>query len=234
MQLPKIDSPIFEIKLISVPNPVKYRPFTVKEEKILLIAEESREDKDILEAIKQVINNCCVSSIDVNRLPMFDIEYFFLQLRSKSVNNITTLRYKDKKDNIVRDFQIDLDTIKPQIDPKHNKVVKITDNIAIEFKYPSLETAMKIDRESDNADLQYIAHCIDKIYEGEEIFDAENYTLEQKLEFVNGLSTKMFKKIVETFIDTMPTLSHTLEYVNNEGDQRKIVLEGYRSFFPQG
>lgn len=232
MQLPKIDAPIFEIKLISLPQPVKYRPFTVREEKILLIAEESNDDKDILNAIKQVINNCCISNIDVNKLPLFDIEYFFLQLRSKSVSNITTLRYRDKKDNVVRDFDVDLDQIKPTVHPNHNKLVKITNSISIEFKYPSLETAMKVDRNSEEADLQYIAECIDKIYEDEEIYDSDNFTQEQKVEFVSGLSTKMFKKIIDTFIDTMPTITHTLEYVNNEGVNRKIVLEGYRSFFP--
>lgn len=232
MQLPKIDAPIFEIKLISLSQPVKYRPFTVREEKILLIAEESNDDKDILNAIKQVINNCCISNIDVNKLPLFDIEYFFLQLRSKSVSNITTLRYRDKKDNVVRDFDVDLDQIKPTVHPNHNKLVKITNSISIEFKYPSLETAMKVDRNSEEADLQYIAECIDKIYEDEEIYDSDNFTQEQKVEFVSGLSTKMFKKIIDTFIDTMPTITHTLEYVNNEGVNRKIVLEGYRSFFP--
>lgn len=232
MQLPKIDAPIFEIKLISLPKSVKYRPFTVKEEKILLIAEESNDDKDILNAIKQVINNCCIDDIDVNKLPLFDIEYFFLQLRSKSVSNITTLRYRDKKDNIVRDFDVDLDTIKPTIHPNHSNLVKVTNSISIEFKYPSLETAMRVDRTADNADLQYVAECIDKIYEDDEIYDADNFTQEQKVEFISGLSTKMFKKIVETFIDTIPTITHTLSYMNSHGEKREIVLEGYRSFFP--
>jgi hypothetical protein len=232
MKLPKIDAPIFEIKLVSVDKPVQYRPFTVKEEKILLVAEEGKDDKDILTAIKQVLNNCLVSKIDVNKLPLFDVEYFFLQLRSKSVSNVTTLKYRDKADNMVRDFEVDLDTIKPTIHPNHSKVVKITDNITIEFKYPSIEMAMKVDRTSANADIDFMAECIDKIYEGDEVFFAENFNKEEKIEFITSLSTKMFDKIIKTFIDTVPTLAHTLEYTNNNGDQRKIVLEGYRSFFP--
>lgn len=234
MQLPKIDAPIFEIKLVSVNKPVQYRPFTVKEEKILLIAEEGNDDNDILTAIRQVINNCCLSDIDVGRLPLFDIEYFFLQIRSKSVSNIATLHYRDKADNIVRDFEVDIDTIKPSVDPKHSNVIKITENITVEFKYPSIETAMKIDRNSDNADVEYLAECLDKVYEGEEVYDADSFSKEARVDFINSLSTKMFDKIIETFVDTMPKLSHTIEYTNSEGTPRKIFLEGYRSFFPQG
>ena len=234
MQLPKIDSPIFEIKLVSLSKPVRYRPFTVKEEKIMLIAEEGKDDNDILTAIRQVINNCCIDTIDVNRLPLFDIEHFFLQLRSKSVSNIATLHYRDKSDNVVRDFEVDLDTIAPVIDPAHSNVIKISESITIEFKYPTIETALKVDRDSDTADIDYLAACLDKVYQDEEIFDAENFTHEQKVEFISSLSTKMYAKVIETFIDTMPKLTHTLEYTNKNGEPRKIVLEGYRSFFPQG
>jgi hypothetical protein len=234
MKLPVIDSPVFEVKLVSIDQPVKFRPFTVKEEKILLIAEEGKEDKDILSAIRQVINNCCMSDIDVGKLPLFDVEYFFLQLRSKSVGNIATLRYRDKADGIIRDFDVDIDSIVPKVDSKHSNVVKITDNITVEFRYPSLDLAAKVDRTSPTAEIEYLAHCIENIYEGEEVYDASNFAHEQKVEWINGLSTKMLDNILETFVNTMPTLSHTLEYVNSSGDARKIVLEGYRSFFPQG
>lgn len=231
MRLPKIDSPIFDIKLISIDKPVKYRPFTVKEEKILLIAEESKEDTDILTAIKQVINNCCITEIDVNKLPLFDVEYFFLQLRAKSVNNISVLRYKDSKDNKVREFEVDLDKIKLTTNPAHSNVIKITDNITIKFRYPSLEMALKINKISNATNIEYIADCIDKIYEGDEVYEGDNFSMEEKIEFVNGLNTKMFEKIITTFIETMPKLTHKLEYVNSEGEKRTINLEGYRNFF---
>lgn len=234
MQLPKIDAPVFEIKLISQNKPVKYRPFTVREEKILLIAEEGDDDNDILNAIRQVINNCCISEINVDKLPLFDIEHFFLQLRSKSVSNIAVLRYRDKADGIVREFDVDLDTVKPFVDPKHSNVIKLSDNITVQFDYPTISTAMKVDRTSKDADVEYLASCLNSIYEGEEVYDASIFTQEQRVEWVNDLSTKLFGKIIETFVDTMPSLSHTLKYINKNGDERTINLEGYRSFFPQG
>lgn len=234
MQLPKIDAPVFEIKLISQNKPIKYRPFTVKEEKILLIAEEGKDDNDILNAIRQVINNCCISDVNVDKLPLFDIEHFFLQLRSKSVSNMVVLHYRDKVDQIVRDFEVDLDTIKPTVDPKHSNVIKLSDTITVQFSYPTISTAMKIDRDSKVADVEYLASCLDMIYEGEEVYNAKDFTQEQRADWINDLSTKNFQQIIETFVDTMPTLSHTLEYVNAKGDKRKIELEGYKSFFPQG
>ena len=232
MKLPVIDSPIFEIKLVSLEEPVKFRPFTVKEEKILLIAEESNDDKDILNAIRQVINNCCMSKVDVNKLPLFDIEYLFLQLRSKSVSNISTLRYRDKEDNEVREFQVDLDTITPQIDPNHSTIIKLSDNITVTFKYPTIEDVSKIKTDSDDASIELVASCIDTILDEDELFIGDNFTLEEKVEFINQLNTKSFENVLVTFVETMPKMTHTLKYVNNNGNSREIVLEGYRSFFP--
>lgn len=232
MKLPVIDSPIFEIKLVSLEEPVKFRPFTVKEEKILLIAEESNDDKDILNAIRQVINNCCMSKVDVNKLPLFDIEYLFLQLRSKSVSNISTLRYRDKEDNEVREFQVDLDTIKPHIDPDHSTTIKLSDNITVTFKYPTIEDISKIKTESDDAAIELVASCIDTILDQDELFIADNFTLAEKIEFINQLNTKSFENVLVTFVESMPKMTHTLKYTNNKGNPREIVLEGYRSFFP--
>jgi hypothetical protein len=231
MKLPKIDSPVFQIKLISIDIPVKFRPFTVKEEKILLIAEESKDPSDILTAIKQVINNCCISDIDIDKLPVFDIEYFFLQLRSKSVNNITTLKYKDKKDEIIREFDVNLDEIKPKVDPTHSNIIKITDRITVQFKYPSINMAIKINKLQSPTNVEYLAECLDKVYEEDEVYEASNFKFEERVDFINSLNSKMFDQIMNTFIKTMPKLSHTIEYQNKEGENRTIVLEGYRSFF---
>lgn len=231
MKLPKIDSPVFQIKLISIDIPVKFRPFTVKEEKILLIAEESKDPSDILTAIKQVINNCCISDIDIDKLPVFDIEYFFLQLRSKSVNNITTLKYKDKKDEIIREFDVNLDEIKPKVDPTHSNIIKITDRITVQFKYPSINMAIKINKLQSPTNVEYLAECLDKVYEEDEVYEASNFKFEERVDFINSLNSKMFDQIMNTFIKTMPKLTHTIEYQNKEGENRTIVLEGYRSFF---
>lgn len=231
MKLPKIDSPIFQIKLISVDKPVKFRPFTVKEEKILLMAEEGKDNREILLAIKQVINNCCLSEIDIDDLPLFDIEHFFLQLRSKSVNNISVLKYRDNSDNIIREFEINLDDIKPIVDPNHTNTIKITNKITVRFKYPSLEVALKLSKLENSTNIEYLAECLDKVFEEDEVYEGENFSLEQKVEFINSFDSKSFEKVVNSFITTMPRLSHKLEYVNSKGENRTIVLEGFRSFF---
>ncbi len=232
MKLPVIDSPIFEVKLVSIEEPVKFRPFTVKEEKIFLIAEESNDDRDILNAIRQVITNCCITKVDVNKLPLFDIEYLFLQLRSKSVNNISILRYRDKEDNTVREFEVDLDTIKPVIQPDHSRTIKLSDTVTVSFNYPTIEDMNRIKTNSDDAAIELVASCIDSILEGDEIYVGDNFPLEERIEFINNLNTKSFEKILGVFVETMPRITHTLTYTNKNGNLREIVLDGYRSFFP--
>lgn len=231
MQLPKIDSPIFQVKLISIDKPVRFRPFTVREEKILLMAEEGKDSWEILSAIRQVINNCCISEIDVDKLPLFDIEYFFLQLRAKSVNNVSTLRYKDNNDNIIREFEVNLDDIKPIVDVNHNNTIKITDKITVKFKYPSLDVAIKLSKIENTTNVEYLAECLDKVFEEDEVYDASLFTFEQKLEFINSFNSKAFEKVVKSFISTMPKLKHKIEYVNSKEEKRTINLEGFRSFF---
>lgn len=231
MQLPKIDSPTFQVKLVSIDKPVRFRPFTVKEEKILLMAEEGKDNWEVLSAIRQVINNCCISEIDVDKLPLFDIEYFFLQLRAKSVNNISTLRYKDNNDNITREFEVNLDDIKPIIDSNHSNTIKITDKITVKFRYPSLDIAIKLSKMEKTTNVEYLAECLDKVFEQDEVYDASLFTFEQKLEFINSFNSKAFEKVVEAFISTMPKLKHKIEYVNSKEEKRTITLEGFRSFF---
>jgi hypothetical protein len=233
MKLPSVDFPTFTIKLISVDTPVKFRPFTVKEEKILLIAENSNDEGDILVAIQQIITNCCLSPIDVSKLPLFDVEYFFLQLRSKSVSNISTVKYRDKEDEIVRDFDIDLDTIVPTIPEGHSRVVKLSNNYSITFNYPTIQLLKKFSKLNDPIEtpIEFIANCMDTIVQDDEVFDCSSYPIEAKLEYVNELSTKNFETIISTFVNTIPTLKYELKYVNNNGKTVTIKLEGYRDFF---
>lgn len=231
MQLPKIDSPTFQVKLVSIDKPVRFRPFTVKEEKILLMAEEGKDSWEILSAIRQVINNCCISEIDIDKLPLFDIEYFFLQLRAKSVNNVSILKYKDNNDNIIREFEVNLDDIKPIVDPNHSNTIKITDKITVKFKYPSLDVAIKLSKMENTTNVEYLAECLDKVFEEDEVYDASLFTFEQKLEFINSFNSKAFEKVVASFISTMPKLIHKIQYTNSKEEQRTINLEGFRSFF---
>lgn len=233
--LPKVNSPTFETKLVSIDEPVRYRPFTVKEEKILLIAEESKEEKEILYAIRQILNNCLISDIAIDRLPLFDLQYLFLQIRAKSVNNVSMVKYKDKEDQEVREFEINFDKIKPQVDPNHSNTIKLSSDLTIIFKYPTIETLNKLESlQADDVEvsIEMLAECLDKIIETDNVFVADTYTSEEKITFIESLPIQHFETIVDDFLISMPKMIYTIEYVNNNGKTRQIVLEGLRSFFP--
>ena len=224
MSLPKFDAPIFTAKLESGPT-VQYRPFTVREEKIFLIAEQSETIDSKIAAIKQVISNCIIDPIDVNTLPAFDVEYLFLQLMSKSVNGVVTTQYRDLEDHQLNKFSIDIEAIRPVAGEGHSRIVKLSDELTIEFRYPTIndvEYPTKFD---------LIASCFKTIYYGDQVIDAESYTLEEKLEFLNNFTKKDFQTILDTFIDTMPKLTYTIRYKNTLGNDRKIELEGINDFF---
>lgn len=233
--LPTLSAPTFETKLISLDKPVRYRPFTVREEKILLIAEESKEEKEMLYAVRQILANCLVTDIAIDKLPLFDLQYLFLQLRAKSVNNISTVKYRDKEDDEIREFEINFDKIEPQIDPNHTKEVKLDKDLMIMFKYPTIETLTRItdgDIDEVQVSIDILAECLDKIIQGEEVFLADSYTKEERSAFIEGLPMQYFEEVVDKFLVSMPKMTYTIEYTNNLGNKRQIVLEGLRSFFP--
>ena len=233
--LPTLNAPTFETKLISLDMPVRYRPFTVKEEKILLIAEEGKEEKEVLFAIRQILQNCLVTQIDVNRLPLFDLEYLFLQIRSKSVTNVSTVKYRDLEDEEVREFEINFDKITPQLDPNHTTEIKLQNDFIVTFKYPTIEMLSKIDiNKIDEVEtsLEMVAECLDKIIQGEDAYLAENYTQEERMSFLESLSVPQFEKILDEFVTSMPKMVYKINYTNNLGNEREIVLEGFMSFFP--
>lgn len=232
--LPTLNAPTFEVKLISIDTPVRYRPFTVKEEKILLIAEEGNEEKDILYAIRQIVQNCCMTDLDVNRLPLFDLQYLFLQIRAKSVNNVSVVRYRDTEDEEIRDFTIEFDKIKPIVDPNHKTEIQLADNMIVCFKYPTIELLSKqenLELDSLESSMELIANCIDKIIQGDEVFPGDDYKPQEKLDFIENLPTDKFMLILDQFVTSMPKMIHVLEYTNELGHKREIVLEGFRSFF---
>lgn len=229
MTLPTISHPTFTTTLSSGQT-VKYRPFTVREEKIFLIADESKDEAEIANSVKQVITNCTFGEVDVNKTPIHDIEYIFLQLRAKSVNDVCSLKFRDKEDNQIREFEIDLDKIKPESPEDHSTQVNLSGGISIEFRYPTLnDVGMK-----DKIDI--IVRCMSMIYDSgtEETFDASAYTIEEKAEFINKLNTNDYNKIVSTFIDTMPKMKYRITYKNSLGHERVMDLEGIRDFFPWG
>lgn len=233
MSLPKLDTPLFTIKQPSTNKKITLRTLTVKEEKILLLAQEADNLKTTLFAIKQVINNCVQDKdFNVNALTIFDVEYIFLQLRARSIDNKATISYKDQEDNKVYSFEIDLDKVSVDIPKKTNFKVKISEDKTLLLKYPTVEMFDHLsDSSTEEEQNQALSiSVLDKLYLGDEVFEISEYTKEEVIEFIESFSLPVFVKI-KTFIDTLPSLSHTLTYTNANGATKQIVLRGIDDFF---
>ena len=239
MPLPKITAPTYELVLPSSNRKVKYRPFLVKEEKILIIAMESEDQKQITTAIKNVISNCILTrGIKVEKLSTFDIEYLFLNIRGKSVGETVDVIITCPDDGETKvPITIALDEIKIKTDPKHTKDIKLDDNLIMRLKYPSLAEFVKNNFDIDAANIgitesfDMITACIEQVFNEEESWAASDFTKKELNEFLEQLSSQQFKQI-ETFFETMPKLSHTVKVTNPKTKvQNEIVLEGLSSFF---
>ena len=231
--LPKIDYPVNAIKIPSTGKSAKFRPFLVKEEKLLLMAKESNVESDILHAIKQVVNNCSVEpKFDVDNLTIFDIEYVFLKLRSMSVDNKINVSYKDFEDEKVYDFDIDLNDVEVEFPENCEKNIKITSKSGILLKYPS--ASLYDDKDFMNSDKEYlfelIIRCVDKIYEGDNIYESKDYKLDDLRAFIENVDIKTFEKI-KTFLVNLPKLKHVIKYKNSLGNDREIILTSLTDFF---
>jgi hypothetical protein len=230
MQLPKIQTPIFNIEIPSIKKTKKFRPFLVKEEKILLLAQQGN-DSDLLDAITQIINNCCLEDLNISSLASFDLEYIFLKLRARSVNNLVELKYRDKEDDKIYTFEVDLDNIDITYDENHTNKIKINDQYTILMKYPGIDLPDEIKTVSqDDVFYKMIVSCIDKIYNENEIFLMNEYSFEEAKNFIDNLDVPTFEKI-QNFFSTMPKLLHRLEYVNANGTPRVIDIQGIKDFF---
>lgn len=232
MSLPKILTPTFSIKIPSSGETKRFRPFLVKEEKILLLAQQG-DEKDIVFAIKQVINNCAIDSIDVDELAIFDIEYIFLQLRSKSVNNIVSLKYRDTEDDEVYSFELDLDQVDVVFDPSHTNKVIISEDVGILLKYPSFDAIKDIIVNQVEGTMIFdkiINRCIDKVYDSTNVYTANDYTEKELTDFIESLDFKAFRQIEQFFL-TMPKIYHELKYKNKFDHDRVIRLETIKDFF---
>ena len=238
MPLPKIATPIYELEIPSLKKKIRYRPFLVKEEKILIIALESEDSKQIANAVKTVISNCILSKgIKVEDLATFDIEYLFLNIRGKSVGETVDVLITCPDDGTTQvPTSINLDEINVEVDPEHSRDIKLDDSLTLRMRYPSMTEFIKNNFDSgesvsvdDTFDL--IVSCIDQIYSEEESWTASDSTKKELLEFVEQLSSKQFKE-VEKFFDTMPKLSHTIKIKNpNTKVESEVVLEGLSSTF---
>lgn len=231
MALPTIEQPIFEMKIPSTGKDVKFRPFLVREEKILLIAQQGGSDKEVIRAIKQILSACLIDNIDVDQLATFDLEYMFLKLRARSVNNIVKLAYRDTEDDKVYDFEIDLDEIEIEIKPVNNKI-KVNDEIGILMKYPAASITDELGEYDNEVDLLlfFVRKCIDQIYDSENVYPANESTEEEMNQFIDSLDVQTFERIRE-FFDSIPTLSHTLKYTNSNDNERVIELNNLKDFF---
>ena len=238
MPLPKISTPTYELELPSTEKSVRYRPFLVKEEKLLVIALESEDTKQITNAIKTVIKNCILTKdIKVETLPTFDIEFLFLNIRGKSVGEqveVNVICPDDNETNV--SVSIDLDDIKVQKNEEHTNKIKVDPKIMMEMKYPSLEQFIKNNFDFNNENkmeqsFDLIASCIDKIYTEDEVWSAADVTKKEVIEFLESMNSSQFKDI-EKFFETMPKLSHKIQITNPKTKvESEVVLEGLASFF---
>ena len=238
MPLPKIATPTYELVLPSSGETIRYRPFLVKEEKVLVIALESEDTKQITTAIKAVLKSCVLTKgIKVETLPTFDIEFLFLNIRGKSVGEELEVNIICPDDGETQvPVTINLDDIQVQKSDKHDNQIKLDDNIMMELKYPSLDQFIKNNFEFDEKNamqqsFDLIASCIDKIYTEEEVWATADCTKKEMGEFLESMNSTQFKGI-EKFFETMPKLSHTIKVTNpNTKKKSEVVLEGLASFF---
>jgi len=232
MSLPKITYPQITLAIPSTKKKVRFRPFLVKEEKILLMAKLSDEESDILLAIKQVVNNCALDDFDVNAISLFDLEYIFIQLRAASVNDTVQVSYKDNEDQKIYDFEVKLKEIKVDFPEKVDNKIKITDTSGLLMKYPnsSLYEDKEFLESGDDSFFQLILRCIDKVYDENEVYEASGYSKQELEEYIENLDIKTFEKI-QNFMINQPKLSYVIKYKNSLGNDREIELTTLSDFF---
>jgi hypothetical protein len=237
MALPILETQSYELTLPSADVKVKYRPFLVKEEKVLLQALESEDQKQIVTALKEIVSACTFGSLNVDDLPTFDLEYIFLQIRAKSVGEVAKLKVlcpDDKK--TYADIEIDLTKVEVQVDDSHTNNIVIDENkkIGMIMKYPTLgsvDPSMDFTKEQTNKIFQLIGNSIYQVYEGDKIYNTTDYTKEELNKFIESLSTKAFGDI-QNFYNTMPKLIHEVEIENPKTKVKsKVTLQGLTDFF---
>jgi hypothetical protein len=232
MALPKIDLPIFELELPSTGEKVKYRPFTVKEEKILLVAQESKDAQQEILATKQVVNNCLIDK-DISNLAMFDLEYVLLILRSRSVDNTMTFNIRDPDTKESVTLELDIENIELVKDKDHSNKIKINEEYTLFLRYPSIDQYIDIsnmDTTDPLVNYYIMVSCLDNVASEDEIHYFKDYKAEEVDAFMEGVTGEVVKQI-QTFFETMPRLRHELKYKNKDGKEQTFVIEGMRTFF---
>jgi len=232
MTLPKIVAPTYELEVPSTKEKITYRPFLVKEEKILLLAQEAGEEDDILNAIKEIINNCTYEQLQVENLALFDLEYIFLNIRSKSVGEKIELKLLCEDDGeTYANVEIDLDKVKVNFPKNHTNTLQLTDSISLVMRYPEMSSLNLTTVSNTETIFHMIKNSIGQIIDGETIYERVDFTDEDLDAFIESLSSEHFKNI-QNFFETMPKLRHEVKFKNpNTKKQNKVILEGLNSFF---
>ena len=236
MALPKLTTPTYELEIPSTDEKIKYRPFLVKEEKILMMAMESKASADITQAVKDIVSECTFNKIDISNMPMFDVEYIFLQIRSKSVGEISKLKLlcpDDEKTYV--DIELNLDDVKVQVGEDHTNKIELDKGMGIIMRYPTIDSFSETGIKDINPGnmLDVISTCILQIYEknGEKTYDPKDQTKKEVIEFIEQLNTKQFRE-VQKFFETMPKLKHEITIKNPKTKvESKIMLNGLNDFF---
>ena len=234
MTLPKIDYPILNISIPPDKKQYMFRPMLVKEEKLLLMAKQSEEETDILQAIKQVVTNCCLDpTLDVDKLPLYALEYIFVQLRGNSIGNEIEVSYRDLEDNKSYSFTIELPKIEIKYPENVDKLIKITDKSGIVMKHPAAsiyDDKAFLKAEGEETFYKLVVRCIDQIYDADAVYEGKDFEEEAILEFLEFLDIPSFDK-VRNFMSNMPTLYYKIEYTNAKKNKRTIELKSLSDFF---
>ena len=236
MALPKLNTPTYELEVPSTDEKIKYRPFLVKEEKILMIAMESKDNTQIVNAVKDIVSLCTFEKLDIANLPMFDVEYIFLQIRAKSVGEVSKLKLlcpDDKK--TYADVEVDLTKVEVQVEDNHTNKIELTDDMGMIMTYPTIDSFTESGIQNINANnmLDVIGSCVLQIYEqnGEKVYQAKDQTKKELTEFIENLNSKQFKN-VQDFFATMPKLKHDIMVKNPKTKKEsKLTLTGLNDFF---
>ena len=237
MPLPQINAPTYELTIPSSKRKIRYRPFLVKEEKILVIAMESNDIGDIARAVKQVLGQCILTKgTKIDKLSTFDIEYLFLNVRGKSVGETVDIKVTCPDYGVTTvPVTVDLDAIQVTFDPEHDKDIILDDKLKMRMKYPSLDEFIKENFQVDNVgfeqSIEMIASCVDMIYSEDETWTSADFTQKEMVDFLEGLGSKQFKEL-EKFFTTMPKLTHEIKVKNPKTKKENTIkLEGLAAFF---
>ena len=241
--LPKLDVPIYTVNLISTGKPIRFRPFLVKEQKLFLMAAESTDGNEMVGVIRQVLRNCVLDEMDIDSLPTFDLEYLFMNLRARSVEEIVDLRYKcnnttkdetgeEKKCSGVVEFKLNLLEVEPTKNPNHKNKIQLTENLGIAYKYPTFEMIQKYEKMNENeVMLKILVDCIDYVYDKESVYYAKDSSREEMEEFIDNLQQKDLEKFKD-FFDTMPEIKKDVHFKCPKcAYEEDIAIKGMQNFF---